>query len=762
MTEMKPKNLRVFCLCGQKMQVTKEMYGRPAKCVACHQKWFIPEENEISSETAVLLLKEHPELLRMPGQLFRHNEGKVDDKLPHGVNKNTTPPPITDVDLGVCFRNKCLQSDESAEKSPTNCDSLGEGDSQCVDQPLRVPEVIIKQSTKIPLELLEPLALIHSYTIELKKRRADCEKRQDSKEEEYLDAHERVLTRIRNKIYKCLKQEHASASRQLEVIEEEIARLNIALRIGEAPLDLFLTQTDDLRKSRESLVRHIHNLIAWQDENAFFTTVDTFSVSLESLNESTFDINIPAPRMIISDKPLYIWYSDELRSLFEMRSALERRKAEWKHMVVENDYTEATVQEGLIESEAAITRNMAAIRFCQQRMEQIISDCDADLKALSKYKEDVLARSAKKQISESNTQDILTAIETADTALVRMRALARQALSANSPVEVPEVSTTIIQRIRGTVFHNAFAADSLLFAISAVCIVIGLLMFTDSINSKTDWLSVLSTCTAIGITALAVVVDSRMRAPLVALLWMLLLALLIGFVYSRTAFDQYLIFVQRDGGTSVPLVNIRAWLIVMGAALSGAGTAIAVSNYHNFRSHFPIKMSVLIVFFSLISAAAVAATHTAAPRSSVLVLEESRDVEPSGKDEISSSTSSQQNYDGYLRTSDNTVSMHKNDVDPDWAEPSSTDVSGVNTVNLLMQGVVYTGGESPLFKASLTHPDGSVENISLKLGDIIVGNWKAQEYNQYTKKLTISNGEKLLVLEAGKQVLLAMLPPDTE
>jgi len=220
--------------------------------------------------------------------------------------------------------------------------------------------------------------------------------------------------------------------------------------------------------------------------------------------------------------------------------------------------------------------------------------------------------------------------------------------------------------------------------------------------------------------------------------------------------------VQRDGGTSVPLVNIRAWLIVMGAALSGAGTAIAVSNYHNFRSHFPIKMSVLIVFFSLISAAAVAATHTAAPRSSVLVLEESRDVEPSGKDEISSSTSSQQNYDGYLRTSDNTVSMHKNDVDPDWAEPSSTDVSGVNTVNLLMQGVVYTGGESPLFKASLTHPDGSVENISLKLGDIIVGNWKAQEYNQYTKKLTISNGEKLLVLEAGKQVLLAMLPPDTE
>jgi len=758
MTEMKPKNLRVFCLCGQKMQVTKEMYGRPAKCVACHQKWFIPEESEISSETLILSLKEHPELLRMPGQLSRKIEIKADGKLIHGVNKNTTPPPITDVDLGVCFRNKGQQIDEVAEKSPANNYSPGESDSHRVDQPSHVPDVIIKQNAKIPLELLEPLALIHSYTIELQKCRADCEKRQDNKEKESLDAHEIVLTRIKNKIYERLKQEHASASRQLAVIEEEIARLNVSLRIGESPLDLFLTQTDDLRKSRESLVRHIHNLIAWQNENAFFTTVDTFGVSLESLNESTFDINIPAPRMIISDKPLYIWYSEELRTLFEMRSALERRKAEWKHMVAENDYTAATVQEGLIESEAAILRNNAAIRFCHQRMEQIVIDCDADIKALSKYKEDVLARAAKKQISESNTQDILTAIETADTALVRMRALARQALSANSPVEVPEVSTTMIQRIRGTVFHNAFAADSILFAVSAVCIVIGLLMFTDSINSKTDWLSVLSTCTAIGITALAVVVDSRMRAPLVAVLWMLLLALLVGFVYSRTAFDQYLIFVQRDGGASVPLVNIRAWLIVMGAALSGAGTAIAVSNYYNFRSYFPIKMSVLIVFFSLFSAAAVAATHTAAPRSAVLVLEESRDIEPSGKNEILSSASRQQNTDGYLRTSDNTESMHKNDVD----EPGSTDSSGVNTVNLLMQGVVYTGGESPLFKASLTHPDGSVENISLKLGDTIIGNWKAQEYNQYTKKLTISNGEKLLVLEAGKQVLLAMLPPDAE
>jgi len=42
----------------------------------------------------------------------------------------------------------------------------------------------------------------------------------------------------------------------------------------------------------------------------------------------------------------------------------------------------------------------------------------------------------------------------------------------------------------------------------------------------------------------------------------------------------------------------------------------------------------------------------------------------------------------------------------------------------------------------------------LKLGDAIFGDWKAHEYNRYTKKLTISNGERLLVLEAGEQVPL--------
>ena len=85
-------------------------------------------------------------------------------------------------------------------------------------------------------------------------------------------------------------------------------------------------------------------------------------------------------------------------------------------------------------------------------------------------------------------------------------------------------------------------------------------------------------------------------------------------------------------------------------------------------------------------------------------------------------------------------------------QDTNPSVNNEYTILFLMQGVIHSEGMEPLFKANISYPDGSVKDVSLKLGDVILGDWKAKEYNQYTKKLTISNGERLLVLEAGRQV----------
>ena len=78
-----------------------------------------------------------------------------------------------------------------------------------------------------------------------------------------------------------------------------------------------------------------------------------------------------------------------------------------------------------------------------------------------------------------------------------------------------------------------------------------------------------------------------------------------------------------------------------------------------------------------------------------------------------------------------------------------------------MQGVLHGEGAAPRFKASLSYPDGRVEKVSLKLGDSILGDWKAHEYSRYTQKLTISNGKRLLILKAGEKVLLPQPPIET-
>ena len=487
MTEQTKKNLRVFCLCGQKMQVTAEMYGKPAKCVACHQKWFIPEKSEISTDTGSISLKEHPELLRMPGQFSRSLDGIGENAGEMKQYFKSTPQPITEIDIGACLEKKKITDSDNQEDIKKEEEGLSSDvEDEKLSENLAAPDVVLCKIQKIPLEPLEPLREIFSYQAELTRRKESLGSNDDEKYDNGLDNYEKALSYTLNRLYAFLRHEQKSTSKQLAVLEEEIARLNVALRIGDCSVSLYLSQTDDLRRSRESLVRQNHNLIAWQEIKEPAIAGDIAPISLESFNEESFEIYIPAARQIDSEMPLFVIYGDELRRLFEVRAALERRQSEWRRMVSENDFSAASVQDGLVETEAALSRNMASIRFCQQRIEQVVIDCDSDLKALGKYKEDVFERAAKKQLREDNLQEIKESIENAEENILRIRGLARQTSSANSPVEVPKPTTTLLERLRGAIGKHTYSTDSTLFIVAALLTILGLLMFTDSTSSGTD------------------------------------------------------------------------------------------------------------------------------------------------------------------------------------------------------------------------------------------------------------------------------------
>jgi hypothetical protein len=82
---MEPSNnrpLRIYCVCGQKMRVSEDMFGRPGKCVACRQRLTVPRREEIPEGAEELSLREHPQFLRSTIQIRRSREEREYKPLP--------------------------------------------------------------------------------------------------------------------------------------------------------------------------------------------------------------------------------------------------------------------------------------------------------------------------------------------------------------------------------------------------------------------------------------------------------------------------------------------------------------------------------------------------------------------------------------------------------------------------------------------------------------------------------------------------------
>ena len=79
---------------------------------------------------------------------------------------------------------------------------------------------------------------------------------------------------------------------------------------------------------------------------------------------------------------------------------------------------------------------------------------------------------------------------------------------------------------------------------------------------------------------------------------------------------------------------------------------------------------------------------------------------------------------------------------------------GGNSVSLCLIGVVHGEGISPRFRATVQYVDGRQEDLTIQLGNAIAGDWKAVEYNSEDKKLTVTNGKRMLLLGAGDTVVI--------
>ncbi|MCC6154500.1 MAG: hypothetical protein IT367_12110, partial [Candidatus Hydrogenedentes bacterium] len=220
--------LRIYCVCGQKMKVSEDMFGRPGKCVACRLKIRIPTPDEIPPNTDVIYLKDHPELLRK----VKRRGGGDEPKRKEREKEEIEVAPLPDIDPKGKVRK-----------------ALG------------------------PLNVLEPLRLVHNLSAKVEKQLAAIKDSKDGKDlDEIARKNPKVseLLGVRTRIHAAeqdleeeLRQRLMETAIELAATQEKIAELNLAVRVGELPYAEYRIQVDRLRRRRDNHERRQSNLRGW-------------------------------------------------------------------------------------------------------------------------------------------------------------------------------------------------------------------------------------------------------------------------------------------------------------------------------------------------------------------------------------------------------------------------------------------------------------------------------------------------------------------
>lgn len=637
------------------------MYGRAAKCPACHQKWFIPHKQEIPTDSTSINLKDHPELLRKAGELVRpgfHDApcaAKNDDAVPRDLSGDILPPSqlaaqTKDVDSdapglpeGTAGENKQDDGD-TAPKTPKYMMLLEAEQGEAAQ--------VMHRKKKTPLDVLDPLRLLFSYRaqVECRKKAGDAADRDDIEEKEVLDAYDRSLQRMMSRLHASLDNEFESSMRQCTAIEEDIARASVALRVGDITLEAFLAKTGDLRIQREVLERHCYNLAAWRAVDSPELAGGLMDVRLEEFDTSSFSIALPAPARSTTQSA-YLFYGEELAEALRMRAAVERRRAEWHALAADNTFPSSAVKEGIAETETVLDRIKARIRFCHERLERLLLDCDNDLNTLRVYLGMVGERASRGEMSEGARAAVEHRTEQVRANFLRLRALLRKTISANSPEEIPILPDTLLRQINHV--SPASARVLKLVLLSALLLMLGAVLLAGIMLAYTYR-----------------PMNTRSVSP----------------VFTESEISQTIAVQPEDEPVQHEFDPDDNTL------KTGAAEDVEVLPYAD-------------------------ETHHAMPP-----IPAPDDVAPID-----------------AQAEEETAPAH---------------IIAAGAARLRLNGVVYGDAPGPRFLATLQYPDGRTQTLTLQLDDVIHGDWRAAEYNVESKKLTVTNGEQLLILQAGAHVLL--------
>ncbi len=784
MSEANSTDLRLYCLCGQKMKITSNMLGKPGKCVACRQKIRIPSLEELPAGTHTLYLKDHPEYLRAPRK---------------DVIALPAPPP-------------------DAASEADGEDLLLSGD--------------VDELAPVPFVLYEPLGRLCSYEAKVNAQLADLRDGKASElDQATLMSYRGLARKARQHLEKKLRDELVGVAAELQSIQEGLARESAALRRTETDYPEFSKIVLPLRKRREILAYRHQNLRGWLATEDPFMAGGRADVALTDVPMDAIDAPFPLARELDC---LPIEHSVlKLEEALRHREKADRRLNELHRANLDGKIPAEEMKAQRADTDAERERSRTGVAFYRARLQQVIQDCEEDSSAIQVHLDQKRRQLESGALTKAAYEVLEESLFRAQLDIKRARNLATRALNANTISDVPNPRGTFLERLaRPGAQQRGLGIDSWLGWLgSALLLAVIFVPLGDDVPGGNPAIFqglTLGLFVVGAFLGLAVTVSSRVtRAMALGCVWLIL-------TLAGAAYFQYEMGAVGPAGSALRggdpwWTSLGGQLLLCGWGVAAIAVVVSFASLPGFRWVGPVLCAAVIAlaaavlsdYAGYLRAVPVLEVVTMEPQAASGAYEVTVPVRNRGNrafwlggDRVSVPRSS--DYIMEIKAADGawmdagapagvTVGTVNSGVNldvglvvaaggqvgvrhqlvpgtyrvqfrPEWGdgmvleqtfqlEPFAVDLEtffppeGEGTgsattsgsgVTVELRGVVDGEASQPKFSLIITQPDGTERREQFVLGDKLHGEWSISEFNPAHNTMTLSDGKRLLIVERGK------------
>ncbi|MBI2422417.1 MAG: hypothetical protein HYV27_06275 [Candidatus Hydrogenedentes bacterium] len=417
MSYVRPAKLRIFCLCGQKMKVSSDMFGKPGKCIACRQKIRIPRLDELPPDTMDLYLKDHPEFIRVPAR-------------PKAA-KPPAPAPVAAA--------KAAREPEAAPAAmPKPVTDLGDAQTRALQA--------------IPLEVLRPLHLLLNFDAKVRRLLHQQEAANQDQEEGVPVPDNGTLMGYRTLVQSALRVLRRSLQVHLDKIGDELRvtrdqslQATLDFRTGDMDYSTYARIVTPLRKRRERLFYQWQNIRGWLKVETVPMAGGHLAVNLKEIPVEAIALTLPP--YPLAEASLVEHGTQGLRGSLRERTHAERRLNELDRMAAENKAQGKPLKRARADEEAARLRARTAVAYYRTRLEQLVRDYEDDHDAILAHTEILMRRTQRGELDRHSYRKRIVELQRAKKDVIKARTAVIYALNANSADDVPYLQHSIFARL---------------------------------------------------------------------------------------------------------------------------------------------------------------------------------------------------------------------------------------------------------------------------------------------------------------------------